>query len=79
MSIPVLLTVRQFSQKHPAFPEGGLRHHIFHANENGMNAHGVIVRAGRRVLISETEFFIWIKGGSSSASIPDSNREVTND
>jgi len=31
---PNLLTVRQFSQKHPAFPEGGLRHTIFISKMN---------------------------------------------
>jgi hypothetical protein len=53
MTIPRLLTVKQFSQKHPAFPEGGLRFRIFHADTNGMNAAGVLVRNGRRVLIDE--------------------------
>ena len=36
MNIPNLLTVRQLSQKHPVFPEGGIRHRIFHAKENGL-------------------------------------------
>jgi hypothetical protein len=62
MSIPTLLTVKQFNQKHPAFPIGGLRHHIFHENQNGMVAAGVIVRNGRRVLINEERFFEWLMG-----------------
>ena len=33
--VPSLFTVKQFSQKHPAFPEGGLRHRIFHEETNG--------------------------------------------
>lgn len=60
MSIPTLLTVKQFSQKHPAFPVGGLRHQIFHETDNGLQAGGVIVRNGGRVLIHEERFFNWL-------------------
>ena len=62
MQIPNLLTVRQFSQKHPAFPEGGLRFRIFHEETNGMKTAGVLVRNGRRVLINEERFFDWLTG-----------------
>ena len=61
MSIPSLLTVRQFTQKHPAFPEGGLRHRIFHAETNGLKESGAIVRNGRRVLIDEEKWFSWLR------------------
>ena len=54
----ILLTVRQFSQKHPAFPEGGLRYNIFHADINGFNK--CIRRIGRKILIDEAEMFRWI-------------------
>lgn len=64
MSIPNLLTVRQLSQKHPVFPEGGIRHRIFHAKENGLEEAGVIVRNGRRVLINEQRWFDWLTNGS---------------
>ncbi len=60
MSIPRLSTVRQFSERHPAFPEGGLRHRIFHAESNGLRAARAIVRNGRRVLIDEEKFFKWL-------------------
>jgi hypothetical protein len=60
MQIPNLLTVRQFSQKHLAFPEGGLRFRIFNAEANGMKSAGVLVRNGRRVLIDEERFFEWL-------------------
>ena len=65
MNIPILLTIRQMTEKHPAFPEGGLRHRIFHANSNGMADAGVIVRNGRRVLIDEEKFFDWLKRGAA--------------
>lgn len=68
MSIPRLLTVRQFSDKHPAFPQGGLRHRIFHAAENGLFESGALVRNGRRVLIDENRFFEWLKGYGNGSS-----------
>jgi len=61
MSIPTLLTVNQFSEKHPAFPHGGLRHRIFHAETNGLKASGALIRNGRRILIDEEKFFDWLK------------------
>jgi len=61
MEIPTLSTVKQFSQRHPAFPEGGLRHRIFHADTNGLSGSGAIVRNGRRVLIDEERFFVWLR------------------
>jgi hypothetical protein len=60
MSVPTLLAVNQFSLKHPAFPVGGLRHRIFYAKQNGLEASGVLVRNGRRVLINEERFFDWL-------------------
>ena len=35
METPVLLTVRQLVEKHPALTEGGVRYDIFHEKENG--------------------------------------------
>ncbi len=68
MNIPNLLTVRQFSQKHPAFPEGGLRHRIFYADQNGLKQSGALVRNGRRILIDEEVFFDWLKKESGVAA-----------
>ncbi|PTQ86475.1 hypothetical protein [Nitrosomonas ureae] len=63
-----LLTVRQFSDKHPAFTQGSLRNLIFLANNrktsqgtiqgNGLNV--ALVRIGRKLLIDEAKFFQWI-------------------
>ncbi len=64
MSIPTLLTVKQFNQKHPAFPIGGLRYRIFYAKQNGLDNSGALVRNGRRVLIDEERFFDWVTGGA---------------
>ena len=64
MAVPTLLTVKQFTQKHPAFPIGGLRHRIFYAKQNGLEAAGVLVRNGRRILLNEERFFDWLMRGS---------------
>ena len=60
METPNLLTVAQFTKKHEAFPEGGIRHQIFHENENGLAEAGAIIRVGRKVLIDEAKFFDWV-------------------
>jgi hypothetical protein len=62
--VPTLLTVKQFARKHPAFPEGGLRHRIFNARTNGLQESGAIVRNLSRVLIDEEKFFEWVRGAS---------------
>ena len=63
-----LLTVKQFSVRHPAFSEGSLRFQIFNAEPrktsrgeipaNGLSA--ALVRLGRKVMIDEAEFFNWL-------------------
>lgn len=60
MTETLFLTVNQFSNKHTAFPVGGLRDRIFHAKTNGLEASGAIIRNGRRILIHEERFFQWL-------------------
>jgi hypothetical protein len=55
-----LSTVRQFSERYPAFPPGGLRWLIFNERHNGLCEFGAIVRVGRKVLIDEPRFFSWL-------------------
>ncbi|HRT22268.1 MAG TPA: hypothetical protein P5318_19325 [Candidatus Hydrogenedentes bacterium] len=55
---PRLIPLSRWNNYHPWPPQGGLRHLVFHARENGFDA--VIRRAGRRILIDESEFFAWI-------------------
>jgi hypothetical protein len=65
-----LLSVRQFSEKHPAFTPQGLRHLIFCSEErelskgklpgNGLKESGAILRCGRKVVIDEARFFGWL-------------------
>lgn len=54
-----LLTVRQFSEKHPAFPQGGLRALRFNSATNGFAK--AFVTVGRKVLINEEAFFAVIE------------------
>lgn len=60
MSERTLLTIHQFHDKHPCFPEGGLRWLVFNEEENGMAEAEVIVRIGRKVLLDEERFFSWL-------------------
>lgn len=64
----ILLSVRQFSDKHPAFTQGSLRNLIF-LSDNRKTSRGIIqgnglnialVRIGRKLLIDESKFFQWI-------------------
>ena len=57
--LPTLLTVRQCVERHPFLTSGGLRHLIFHAEENGFAR--CIRRVGRRVYIVENELFQFIE------------------
>jgi len=64
----ILLTVRQFSEKNPAFSQGSVRNLIFNSKprksskgsipNNGFDT--VLVRVGRKVLIDEAKFFDWL-------------------
>ena len=59
-------TVQQFSERHPAFSVGGLRHQIFHEHTNGLAESGAINRIGRKILIHEAKFFKWVEAGNKS-------------
>ena len=69
VTAPVLSTVRQFSERHPAFPQGSIRNLIFyakprHTSRGRIDGNGVdaaIVRVGRKVLIDEGRFFEWVE------------------
>jgi len=53
------LTCAQWCREHSWPPMGGLRHLIFNAEKNGFKK--VIVRVGRRVLLSEKKFLEFIE------------------
>ena len=55
------LTVPQFTVKHKAFTNGGIRALIFNEHSNGLAKSGAIVRIGRKVLLHEAKFFAWVE------------------
>jgi hypothetical protein len=55
-------TVKQFSERHPAFSVGSLRALIFNATTNGLTESGAIVRINRKILLNEPKFFRWLEG-----------------
>ena len=56
----ILLTVRQFVERHPFATEGGVRFQIFNRQKNGLESSGALVRLGRKILIDENKYFEWI-------------------
>lgn len=66
--VPALFTVRQFSEKHSAFSQASLRNYIFLSTDrktsrgiiSGNGLDKALVRIGRKILINEAKFFIWL-------------------
>ena len=61
-------TVKQFCERYPAFTNGGLRFQIFNESNNGLKAAGAIIRNGRKVLINEDKYFLWLESNQVSKS-----------
>ncbi len=58
-SSPRLIPATDWNKYHPYPSIAGLRHLIFHGKANGFDR--VVRRIGRRVLISEKDFFLWVE------------------
>ena len=66
-----IYTVEQFAKRNPAFSNAALRNLIFKADDressrgkiqgNGLLAARAIIRCGRKVLIHEARFFLWLE------------------
>lgn len=56
-----LKRVPQFLRERVEFTPGQVRWWIFHASNNGMAAHGVVVRIGRAVWIDQDAFDRWVE------------------
>lgn len=54
----ILLTVKQFAQKHNFLSESALRKLIFQRKANGFS--NVIKRINKKILIDESALFSWI-------------------
>ena len=61
-------TVKQFCKDNPAFNEGGVRWQIFHEKTNGLADSGAITRLGRKVLIDEDKYFVWVVSQNQGAT-----------
>jgi hypothetical protein len=59
---PNYKTVKQFTEKNPAFSVGGIRSAIFWKREE-LEAAGAIAHLGRRVLIDEPRFLQFVRDG----------------
>lgn len=68
----ILLTVRQFAERNPAFSQASLRH-LIHCSEerdrskgklpgNGLKEAGALLKCGRRIVIDEARFLAWLDG-----------------
>lgn len=53
-----IIPLTQWNDHHPWPSQSGLRYLVFHSNDNGFDQ--VIRRSGRRVLIDEHAFFMWL-------------------
>jgi hypothetical protein len=62
-----LATVKQFTEKQPAFTESALRSLIFNEHKNGLAKSKAIKRVGRKVLIDEAQFLSWIDSQNQGA------------
>ena len=61
---PQFLTIRQFTEKQPAFSAGGVRSIIFYRGDDAEKV-GAIARLGRRILIDEPRFLEWVRTGGA--------------
>jgi hypothetical protein len=53
------IPVTQWNHYHEWPSQSGLRYYIFHSASNNFNS--VIKRIGRRILLDEKAFFIWVE------------------
>jgi len=61
-----LIPAAQWNDFHVWPPRGGLRHLIFYSKTNGFDA--VVRRVGRRILIDEEAFFVWVAKQQTAAN-----------
>ncbi|MGY6278284.1 hypothetical protein [Methylomonas sp. MgM2] len=62
-ALPVF-TVRQFSQRNPAFSEASLRFQLFNRETNGLIKSGAVLTMGGKILIHEPKFMEWLQSGT---------------
>ena len=69
--MPKLVNVVQLSEAVPALTQAGIRWLIFNAKQNGLDESGALIRLGRRVLIDEEKFVVWVRAhGAHGEYVP---------
>jgi hypothetical protein len=58
--VPEWVTVKQLVERNPAFCTGGIRWLIFNRRQV-LEKGGILTRLGRRILIDEPKFLIWVR------------------
>jgi hypothetical protein len=58
-TIPRFIPLKDWPKFHPWPSERALRNLVFKEHQNGFSA--CVKRVGRRVLIDETAFFLWVQ------------------
>ena len=59
-----LYSVNQLVEAEPALTRGGVRHTIFHRGPD-LEAKGIILRLGRKILINREKFVEWLASADS--------------
>lgn len=60
-----LVTVQTLAARHPdACPVGGTRYILFHACDE-LEADGIVIRLGRKILIDEPRYIDWLRSGGA--------------
>lgn len=62
-----VIPLTQWNDYHPWPNQSGLRHLVFNAKHNGFS--DVIRRAGRRILIDEAAFFVWLDSSNQQQEV----------
>lgn len=65
-TLPRLIPLTEWPSHHAWPPLGGLRHLVFNAATNGFAP--CIRKVGKRILISEVDFFEWIESQNAKAA-----------
>ena len=60
-----LIPLAEWPKHHPWPTAPALRFYHYNGKLNGFEAHGVVKRIGRRILIDESAFFRWVDSNSN--------------
>lgn len=59
-----LFSVSQLIEVEPALTKGGIRHVLFHRGPD-LEAQGIVLRMGRKILINRERFITWLASDDS--------------